>query len=72
MLDIKKEKLIFHYDTEEVWIEPWGANALRVRATKEHKMPEEDWHCMSVEMPNAKLYIRSRGQGLPMEKSALK
>ncbi len=43
MLDIKKEKLIFHYDTEEVWIEPWGANALRVRATKEHKMPEEDW-----------------------------
>ena len=24
MLDIKKEKLIFHYDTEEVWIEPWG------------------------------------------------
>jgi len=43
MLDIKKEKLIFHYDTEEVWIEPWGANALRVRATKEHKMPEENW-----------------------------
>ncbi len=41
MLDLKKEKLIFHYDTEEVWIEPWGENALRVRATKEHKMPEE-------------------------------
>lgn len=43
MLDIKEEKLIFHYDTEEVWIEPWGANAIRVRATKEHKMPEENW-----------------------------
>ena len=43
MLDLKKEKLIFHYDTEEVWIEPWGENALRVRATKEHKMPEENW-----------------------------
>ncbi len=43
MIDIKKEKLIFHYDMEEVWIEPWGANALRIRATKEHKMPEENW-----------------------------
>ena len=43
MLDIKKERLIFHYDKEEVWIEPWGANALRVRATKEHRMPEENW-----------------------------
>lgn len=41
MLDIQKDKLIFHYDAEEVWIEPWGANALRIRATKEHKMPKE-------------------------------
>lgn len=43
MLEIRKDKLVFHYDTEEVWIEPWGPNALRVRATKEHKMPEENW-----------------------------
>lgn len=42
MLDIKKDKLVFHYDTEEVWIEPWGENAVRVRATKEHKMPEDN------------------------------
>ena len=42
MLDIQKDKLIFHYDAEEVWIEPWGANALRIRSTKEHKMPEEN------------------------------
>ena len=43
MLKIKHEKLIFRYDAEEVWIEPWGPDALRVRATKEYKMPEEDW-----------------------------
>lgn len=43
MLDIRENKLIYHYDAEEVWIEPWGPNALRVRATKEARMPEEDW-----------------------------
>ena len=42
MIKIKHEKLIFRYDAEEVWIEPWGPDALRVRATKEYKMPEED------------------------------
>ncbi len=43
MLEIKEGKLIFHYDAEEVWIEPWGPDALRVRATKEDTMPEENW-----------------------------
>lgn len=43
MLDIRDNKLIYHYDAEEVWIEPWGPNALRVRATKEDQMPKEDW-----------------------------
>ena len=32
MLKIEDGKLIFHYDAEEVWIEAWGENALRVRA----------------------------------------
>lgn len=43
MLRIEKERLVFQYDAEKVWIEPWGENALRVRATKECRMPEEDW-----------------------------
>ncbi len=43
MLEIRENKLVFHYDAEEVWIEPWGKNALRIRATKERQMPEEDW-----------------------------
>lgn len=43
MLEIRDNKLIYHYDAEELWIEPWGPNALRVRATKENRMPEEDW-----------------------------
>lgn len=35
--------LKFHYDAEELWIQPWGANSFRVRASKMDKMQEEDW-----------------------------
>lgn len=35
--------LKFHYDAEEVWIEPWGTNSFRIRATKMSKMCEESW-----------------------------
>ncbi len=43
MLEIRENRLVYRYDAEEVWIEAWGPNALRVRATKERLMPEEDW-----------------------------
>lgn len=43
MLEVRDGKLVFHYDAEEAWIEAWGENGLRVRATKECRMPEEDW-----------------------------
>ena len=33
-------RLKYHYDAEELWLEPWGANSLRVRATKEAEMPK--------------------------------
>ena len=36
-------KLIFTYDSEKLWVEPWGPNALRIRATKLRTMPAEDW-----------------------------
>ncbi|HBG13053.1 MAG TPA: family 31 glucosidase, partial [Clostridium sp.] len=35
--------LKFHYDAEELWIQPWGANSFRVRASKMDQMQEEDW-----------------------------
>ncbi|KAM5354099.1 hypothetical protein ACJ41O_000749 [Fusarium nematophilum] len=35
--------LLYRYDAEQLWIQPWGPNALRVRATKSAKMPTEDW-----------------------------
>lgn len=43
MLFQDESRLIFRYDAEELWVEPWGENALRVRATKQNSMPQEDW-----------------------------
>jgi alpha-D-xyloside xylohydrolase len=36
-------RLVFTYDVEQLWIEPWGPNAVRVRATKLSEMPTENW-----------------------------
>lgn len=43
MLRIEESRIIFHYDAEELWIEAWGKNALRIRATKNCRMPENEW-----------------------------
>lgn len=43
MFDLKENRLVFTYDAEQVWVEPWGTNAIRVRATKMASMPDEDW-----------------------------
>jgi alpha-D-xyloside xylohydrolase len=43
MFSQDSNRLIFTYDAEKLWIEPWGANALRVRATKLWRMPEENF-----------------------------
>ena len=43
MLSEAEGRLIYAYDAEKLWIEPWGANALRIRATKMSQMPAENW-----------------------------
>ena len=43
MMRVEGKRLIYHYDAEELWIESWGKNAVRVRATKQSKMPDTDW-----------------------------
>lgn len=39
----EKNRLVYCYDYEKVWIEPWGSNSLRVRATHQKMMPEREW-----------------------------
>jgi len=43
MYYVQSNRLVYRYDAEQLWIEPWGANAIRVRATKTASMPAEDW-----------------------------
>ena len=49
MLMQQENRLCYQFDAEKLWIEPWGPNALRIRATKEAHMPREDWALKSVE-----------------------
>jgi alpha-D-xyloside xylohydrolase len=37
-----QNRLVFRYDAEKLWVEPWGTNSLRIRATKMAKMPGGD------------------------------
>lgn len=42
--DSENHRLIYQYDFEKVFIEPWGLNALRVRATHRAKLPtDQNW-----------------------------
>jgi len=43
MLYKENDRLVYRYDAEQLWIEPWGTNALRIRATKLSRMPAHDW-----------------------------
>lgn len=43
MLRKENKRLIYEYDREQVWIEPWGDNSVRIRATKEPDMPKDNW-----------------------------
>ena len=43
MLTQQGHRLVFRYGFEEVWIEAWGKDAVRVRATKSRPMKEEAW-----------------------------
>ena len=43
MLFQQEGRLVYRFDAEELSIEAWGESAVRVRATKIAKMPDEDW-----------------------------
>lgn len=43
MLTFQDNKLIFTFNHETLWVEPWGDNAFRIRATKKAAMPQKDW-----------------------------
>ncbi|MFQ3545562.1 glycoside hydrolase family 31 protein [Halobacillus rhizosphaerae] len=58
MFKTEGNRLIREYDSEKVWIEPWGSDSLRVRATFLTTMEEKDWALLPVEDNEATLEIK--------------
>lgn len=54
-------RLIYTYDAEKLWIESWGPNALRVRATEGPSIPEENWALLPVEPVKVQITIDESG-----------
>lgn len=52
-----KNRLIREYDSEKLWIEPWGKNSLRVRSTYLAEIGMEDWALLQPEEQNAEINI---------------
>lgn len=64
MLRQDGNRIIFHYDAEELWIEPWGENAVRVRGTKNAHMPEENWALLPPEDTACSVCVNEEGAEL--------
>lgn len=58
--DTQNNRLVYRYDSEKVFIEPWGTNALRVRATHQPSLPsDQDWALTSSpELSSTKATIK--------------
>jgi len=59
MLKQENNRIIREFDSETLWIEPWGKNALRVRATKMAHMPQaaEEWALLPPEPTQPEVVI---------------
>jgi alpha-D-xyloside xylohydrolase len=60
----EENRLVYHYDAEKFWIEPWGKNSLRFRATKCAAMQSEDWALLQPEKCNAEIIIDENGASI--------
>ena len=58
----ERDRLIRKFDNETVWIEPWGDNSLRIRATLLPEMPDNKWALLDrqeKENDNLKIEIKN-------------
>ena len=72
MFASKDNRLVYTYDAEQLWIEPWGQNAIRVRATKMHTMPQEDWALLQQPNITAKIDIASNDESATLTNGLVK
>lgn len=51
-----KNRIIWKYDDETVWLEAHGENGIRVRFTKEAQMPKHDWSLLPQNQTDCQIY----------------
>ncbi|NMB45719.1 MAG: family 31 glucosidase [Firmicutes bacterium] len=61
MIIEKNGYLFFTYNGEQLWIQPWGPNGMRVRATKLPEMPIENWALLPKKEASGKISISKTG-----------
>lgn len=54
---IVNNRLICEYDSEQLWLEPWCENSLRVRATHLAEIQGEDWALLHAEVCQAEIAV---------------
>ena len=64
MLTFQDNKLIFTFNHETLWIEPWGDNAFRIRATKKAAMPQKDWALTQLHSASARYTPEGEGAAI--------
>ncbi|MDR3338062.1 MAG: glycoside hydrolase family 31 protein [Treponema sp.] len=66
----EQNRLVYRYDAEKLWIEPWGKNSFRVRSTKNAEMPlglggkPEDWALLPPEPSPAEIKIEENSASI--------
>lgn len=61
MFSLLPDQLLYFFDNEKVYIEPWGPNALRIRATLSAHRPSESW-ALESEPPKCNIQIKETEQ----------
>jgi alpha-D-xyloside xylohydrolase len=63
-MDLFREEngtLIYHYDAEEVILEPWGKNSLRVRGFKTGRLKDKNWALQEQEYRKTQITMDESG-----------
>lgn len=70
IIHAQENRLVREYDSEKLWVEPWGKNSLRVRCTRQALMREDrDWALLP--QPGHKADIRIEGGGASITNGGL-
>jgi len=57
MIYASGQRLIRAYDHQQLWIEPWGENSVRVRFSAATEMPPQDWALLPAKETDATITI---------------